>query len=176
MARHGAQVPLKGRWVHLPRTGSAEHRSAGTQWGTTGYGPEMEATVPISNGVPLTHETHPNGNVDLWLPDADTVRTVRAKPLSSSDQLICWSPPDHLSNIGGAERYELIELGAMTHTDLAHAPMELKRLKTTLLSQAVGWLYHHLSHDLMSDPSATVGSLRDEEGRDALDLEFETRL
>ena len=132
--------------------------------------------MATSNGVLLTHSTHPNGNVDLWLPDADAVRTVRAKPLSFSDQLICWSPPDHLSNIGGAERYELIELGAMTHTDLAHAPMELKRLKTTLLSQAVGWLYHHLSHDLMSDPSATVGSLRDEEGRDALDLEFETRL
>ena len=131
--------------------------------------------MATSNGVILTHSTHPNGNVDLWLPDTDDVRTVRAKPLSLSDKLICWSPPDHLSNIDGPERYELIELGSMTHTDLAHAAMELARTKTTLLTQAIGWLYYHLSGALLLDRSATVGDLVDEDGRGALDWGYEPR-
>ena len=100
------------------------------------------------------------------------VRGERAYlPLSLADRLICW----HTT----ADYFEVVRVGAMTYSDLLGAVHYMEyQASASLLGQAVGWLWWRINHPLYGNANdgATVESILDEEGHNALDYRWRTAL
>ncbi len=140
--------------------------------------PTEQASAPSNTDrQPLTIKEDSKGHrwVGIEQPDGELappegVRTERAsRPLGLEDRLICWYP--------GEDRYEIVRVGSMTYDDLIAAAHYYEwRGKPSLLGQALLWLWWHIHSPLMDDRDATIESVIDDEGHDALDFHWQTAL